>query len=58
LGVRRTIMGQRGRSGPAPRGASRHSRWIAAMRSNARSSASAIAGCTDFGSSPATSIGS
>ena len=51
LGVRRTIIGQRGRSVERP---SRAARWMAAISSMTVSIVAAMAWCTVGGSSPAT----
>jgi hypothetical protein len=56
LGLRRMIIGQRGRLFAAP--GARAACWISRMASNARSIATAIAWCIISGSWPATSIGS
>jgi hypothetical protein len=52
LGLRNTIIGQRGRSAAPPPERARS--WIARISSSASSSAAAIRSCTSFGSEPST----
>ena len=54
LGVRSTIIGQRGRSVERP---SRAARWMAAISSMTVSIVAAMAWCTVRGSSPSTTWG-